>query len=116
MERLAVAVGVGLSFGIVLLAGRWMYGRLSESIAARLHSSWRWLALPITGVLCGGAFAVLRPLIVDQPRTPLWFVLAATAVALLVATGTALGWTLVQMGRGFVALVERPVDPDDQQP
>jgi drug/metabolite transporter (DMT)-like permease len=104
--------------GIVFLTGTWAYGRLSGSIAARLHSSWRWLALPITGLLCGGAFAVLRPLIVDQPRTPMWFVIGATGVALLFASATAFGWTLVAAGRWIAAAAwadpqpERPRDPD----
>ncbi len=120
MEQFAAVVVAGIVLGIVFMTGTWMYGRLSESIAARLHSSWRWLALPITGILCGGAFAVLRPLIVDQPRTPMWFVIGATGVALLFASATALGWTLVEVGRRIVALSwavpepEGPPVPDDQ--
>jgi drug/metabolite transporter (DMT)-like permease len=113
VEQLAVAVVAGISLGMVLLAGRWMYGRLSGSIAARLHASWRWLALPITAVLCGGAFAALRPLIVDQPRTPMWFVFGATGVALLFASATALGWTFVEVGRRIAAASWAVREPDD---
>ena len=61
--------------------------------------------MPITSVLCAGAFAALRPFIVDQPRTPMWFVLGLTAVALLVACATALGWTIVEVGRRVGALL-----------
>ena len=116
MDEFAGVVVGAIIIGIVLATGHWMYGRLSESISARLHWRWRWLALPITGVLCGGAFAALRPLVVDQPRTPLWFVLGAAAVALLSASATALGWTLVNLGRGLVALSwAEPAPPNDQE-
>ncbi len=128
-EFAGVVVGA-IILGIVFMAGGWMYDRLTGSIAARLHASWRWVALPITAVLCGGAFAALRPLIVDQPRTPMWFVLGATGVALLFASATAFGWTMIEAGRRIVALSyrephvhiprpqvpmgpERPVDSDD---
>ena len=119
MAEFASVVVAGIILGMVFVTGTWMYGRLSGSIAARLPSSWRWLALPITGILCGGAFAVLRPLIVDQPRTPMWFVIGATGVALLLASATALGWTIVEAGRWIAAAAwavpqsERPLLPDD---
>ena len=103
----------GIILGIVFWAGLWVYGRLSGSIGARLPSSWRWVALPITAVLCGAGFAALRPLIVDQPDTPMSFVLGATAVALLFASATAFGWTMVEVGRKIVELSYREPPIDD---
>ena len=113
MEGLAVVVVGSIILGLVFWAGLWVYERLSGSIAARLPSSWRWVALPITAVLCGGGFALLRPLIVDQPTTPMWFVLGTTAVALLFASATAFGWTMVEVGRRIVALSYREPPSDD---
>jgi hypothetical protein len=104
VEGIAAALVAGVILGTVFMVGRLVYARLSESLSFRLPQGWRWLALPITAAVCGGGFAALRPLVVDQPRTPLWFVLGAAAVALLLACATALGWMFVQGGRKFVEL------------
>jgi len=45
----------------------------------------------------------LAALIVDQPRTPLWFVIGIIGIALLVAGATALGYTAVALGRWLVS-------------
>jgi len=76
----------------------------------------------------------LRPLVVDQPQTPMWLFLAALSVALLFASAVAFGWTIVDVGRRIVALSYReppiddaprrevrrgpepPFDPDQQDP
>jgi len=105
MEQVASVVGVAIVFALIFALGEWLFGRLTSKLASRLHAGWRWLALPITAVLSFGAFMALRPLILDQPRTPLWFVGGAIAVALLVTTGTAAGWAMVQLGGWLIALL-----------
>jgi hypothetical protein len=74
---------------------------------ARLQTGWRWLTLPATAILSIAAFLALRPFIVDQPRTPLWFIGAVIAVALLVTAGTAAGWAIVALGRAVLAGLRR---------
>jgi hypothetical protein len=105
MDQVAGVIGVAIFFGLVFALGEWLFRRFTDRLDARLHAGWRWLTLPITAVVSSAAFLVLRPLIVDQPRTPLWFALALVAVALLVATGTALGLAVVSLGRGLVGLL-----------
>src|SRR3990172_11304088 len=99
MEPVASVVGVAVVFALIFALGEWLFGRLTSKLASRLHGGWRWFALPFTAVLSFGAFLVLRPLVLDQPRTPLWFVGGAIAVALLVTTGTATGWAMGPAGR-----------------
>jgi hypothetical protein len=107
MDQVAGVIGVAIFFGLVFALGEWLFRRFTGRLVARLHAGWRWLTLPITAVVSSAAFLVLRPFIVDQPRTPLWFALSLIAVALLVATGTALGLAVVAFGRGLMGLLFR---------
>ena len=43
----------------------------------------------------------------------MWFVLGTTAVALLFASATAFGWTMVEVGRRIVELSYREPPSDD---
>jgi hypothetical protein len=101
VEEWISAIIVGIFFGLVFALGGWMFRRLAGRLDARLSAGWRWLTLPTTAVLSFAGFLVLRPLVVDQPRTPLWFVLGFAAIALLVAGATALGVALWRAIRAF---------------
>jgi len=103
VEQLAVVIGVAIAFGLVFWLGEWLFRLLADRLDSRVQAGWRWLTLPITAILCFAGFLVLRPLILDQPRTPSWFVIGLIAVALLVAGATALGYAMLALGRWLVA-------------
>jgi hypothetical protein len=105
MDQVAGIIGVAIFFGLVFALGDWLFRRFTDRLDARLHAGWRWLTLPITAAISSAAFLVLRPLILDQPRTPLWFALGFVAVALLVTTGTALGWAVFVLGRWLLEVL-----------
>jgi hypothetical protein len=105
VDQAVGVIGVAIVFGLVFALGEWIFGRFTDRLDARLHAGGRWLTLPITAVVSSAGFIVLRPFVVDQPQTPLWFILALTAVALLVMTGTALGLAVVALGRWLVSLL-----------
>ena len=107
MTQVACVIVLAIFFGVVFALGEWLFRRLTDRLDARLHAGWRWLTLPVTAIVSSAGFLVLRPLVVDQPRTPLWFVLGLVAVALLVTTGTALGYAVIALGRGLMGLVRR---------
>jgi hypothetical protein len=107
MDQLAGFIGVAIFFGLVFMLGEWLFRRFTDRLDARLHAGWRWLTLPITAIVSSAGFLGLRPLIVDQPRTPAWLVLGLVAVALLVTTGTALGYAMIALGRALMGLLSR---------
>jgi hypothetical protein len=107
MDQVAGVIVLAIFFGVVFTLGEWLFRRLTDRLDARLHAGWRWLTLPVTAFVSSAGFLVLRPLVVDQPRTPLWFVLALVAVALLVTTGTALGYAVIALGRGLIGVFRR---------
>jgi len=120
VDDLAAPIGVAIFFALVLWLGDLVLGALEIELSARLRPGLRWLALPITATICFGGFLLLRPLIVDQPQTPLWFLIGLVAIALLTAGAIALGYAMVAVGRwasghllGGSHLHERPrIDRD----
>ena len=106
VDQLAGVIGVAIVLGLVFGLGEWLFRALADRLDSRLQAGWRWLALPVTALLCFAGFLALRPLIVDQPRTPLWFAMGLIAVALLFAGATALGNATVALGRWFVAFLQ----------
>jgi hypothetical protein len=107
VEQIASVAGVALVFALIFSLGEWIFRRSAATLDARLQTGWRWLTLPATAILSIAAFLALRPFIVDQPRTPLWFIGAVIAVALLVTAGTAAGWAIVALGRAVLAGLRR---------
>lgn len=105
VDQLAGVIGLAIFVGLVFGLGEWLFRALAGRLDARLQAGWRWLTLPIAAFLCFAGFVVIRPLILDQPRTPAWFALGIIAVALLVAGATALGYAAVALGRWFVSLL-----------
>jgi hypothetical protein len=105
VDQVVAAIAVVIAFGLIFAAGEWMFRVLEHRLDSRLHGGWRWLTLPITAVLCFAGFLALRPWILDQPRTPLWFGLGLIAIALLVGGSTALGYAAVAVGRWFGSFV-----------
>ena len=103
MDGIAGLIGVAIFFGLVFGLGEWMFRRLADRLDSRLHGGWRWLTLPIAAFLCFGAFVLLRPFILEQPRTPLWFLIAVIAITLLVAGTYASANAVVALGKWFVS-------------
>ena len=104
MDQLVGVIASIVFFGLALGVGEWILRRLEIRLASRLRAGWRRMTLPIAALLCVAGFLALRPLILDQPRTPVWFALAFTAIALLFAAATAIGYALFALGRWFVSL------------
>jgi predicted metal-binding membrane protein len=105
MDQVAITVAVVIAFGLIFALGEWLFRRLAGSIDSRLHAGWRWMTLPITAVVGWAGFLALRPLVLDQPQTPLWFILSFVAVASLVVAATAMGLAVFGLGRWFVNLL-----------
>jgi hypothetical protein len=103
VDQLATVIGVAVFFGLAFALGDWVLGVAEARTESRLRPGWRWLTLPIAATLCFAGFLLLRPLIVDQPRTPLWFVIGLVAIALLIAGATALGYAAVAFGSWAIA-------------
>jgi hypothetical protein len=103
VDQLATTIGAAVFFGLAFALGDWLLGVAAARTESRLRPGWRWLRLPIAATLCFAGFLLLRPLIVDQPRTPLWFVIGLVAIALLIAGATALGYAAVAFGRWAIA-------------
>jgi nitrate/nitrite transporter NarK len=104
VEEWANAIAVGIFFALVFVLGERLFRRLAGRLDARLGARW-WLTLPVVAIISFAGFLMLQPLVVDQPRTPLWFVLGFVAIALLVAGGTALGYAVVALGKWFLAVL-----------
>jgi hypothetical protein len=105
VDQFARLIGLAIFFGVVFGLGEWAFRVLADRLDSRLQAGWRWLTLPIAAFLCFAGFLVLRPLILDQPRTPLWFAIGLIAIALLVAGATALGYATVALGRWLVSVL-----------
>lgn len=105
MDQVVVVIGVAIVLGFVFAIGDRLFRRFTDRLDARLGAGWRWLTLPITALVSAAGFLVLRPLILEQPSTPLSTVLGLVGVALLVTTGTALGLAVVALGRGLLNLI-----------
>lgn len=99
MVDLLVGVAVAVIFGLVFGLGVWLANGLRVAVAARLTPGWRGLALPLSCVMSFGLFLVLRPFLLDQPRTPLWFALGLLAVAALYGGSVALAHTIIEAGK-----------------
>lgn len=102
MDQIASVIGFAIVYWLIFALGEWLFRRFTDRLDSRLHAGWRWLTLPVTAIVSWAAFLVLQPFVVDQPQTPLWFAVAFVAIALLVTTGTALGWAVVALGRALV--------------
>ena len=105
MDQLGTLIGVAIAYGLIFGLGEWFLRVLADRLDARLQAGWRWLTLPIVAILSFAGFLVLRPFILDQPRTPVWFAMALIAAGLLVTGATALGYAGVALGRWFVAVL-----------
>ena len=104
MEQLVSLIAVSIAFALIFGLGTWLFTTLTATIAVRLPSRWRWLALLITAAVSFGAFLVLRPLVLDKPMNQFVFIGLLACVALLVSGATALGLAFVDAGRALVAL------------
>jgi hypothetical protein len=105
VDQLAGVIGVAIFLGIVFGLGEWLFRALADRLDSRLQAGWRWLTLPIVALLSFAGFVALRPLVLDQPRTPSWFAIGLIAVALLVSGATALGFAMVKLGRWLVSVL-----------
>jgi hypothetical protein len=94
-----VAVAVAIIVAVVFTLGAWLARGLTGTLAARLTLERRWLTLPLTSVLSFGLFLVLRPFLLDQPRTPLWLVLGVLAVGALFTGSVTLAQTVIAASR-----------------
>jgi hypothetical protein len=103
VDGIAALIGVAIFFGLVFGLGEWMFRRLADRLDSRLQGGWRWLTLPIAAFLCFAGFLALRPLILDQPRTPLWFLIGVIAIALLIAGTYASAYAVLGLGRWLVS-------------
>jgi hypothetical protein len=97
MVQLAIFLALAVSFGVLYALVEWVFRRLTGHLASRLHAGWRWLALPLTALISWTGFVALRPLVLDQPPSVPVLIGSLTAVALLVITGTAAGWAVLQL-------------------
>ena len=105
VDQLGALIGVAIFYGLIFGLGEWFFRVLADRLDARLQAGWRWMTLPIVAILSFAGFLVLRPLILDQPRTPVWFAMALIAVALLVTGATALAYAGIALGRWFLAVL-----------
>jgi hypothetical protein len=104
VEQFAVAIGVAIAFALIFALGEWFFERLTGRLTTRLRYRWRWLVLPMTALISFGLFTILRPLVLDQPMSPLVFLGLLGAVALLVSGATALGYAIVEAGKLVIGL------------
>jgi hypothetical protein len=103
VDGIAAFIGVAIFFGLVFGLGEWMFRRLADRLDSRLQGGWRWLTLPVAAFLCFAGFVALRPFILEQPRTPLWFLIGVIGIALLIAGTYASAYAAVALGKWFVA-------------
>lgn len=103
MDGIAGLIGVAIFFGLVFGLGEWLFRRLADRLDSRLQGGWRWLTLPVAAFLCFAGFVALRPLILNEPRTPLWFLISVIAIGLLIAGTYASAYAALALGRWLVS-------------
>ena len=103
MDGIVGLIAVAIFFGLVFGLGEWMFRRLADRLDSRLQAGWRWLTLPVAAFLCFAGFLLLRPLILDQPRTPSWYLIGVIAIALLIAGTYASAYAVLGLGRWLVS-------------